>query len=144
MAGLTDNFLLDPLLRQPFLRAKREDSHDNLLAPVAVTPSELDISSFGLIIVLCLMKSKGHSSPLTHKFEGASSLLNAERPRLAGFLRVAFPQATWRAHHAVIDPSRNARLCQNFVQVRQLNGSLGNEKPRRSEQSTGLRLWTCA
>jgi hypothetical protein len=61
MAGLTDNFLLDPLLGQPFLRAKREDSHDKLLAPVAVTPSELDISSFGLIIVLCLMKSKGHS-----------------------------------------------------------------------------------
>ena len=71
MAGLTDNFLLDPLLRQPFLRAKREDSHDNLLAPVAVTPSELDISSFGLIIVLCLMKSKGHCSAMVVKTQNA-------------------------------------------------------------------------
>jgi hypothetical protein len=115
MAGLTGNFLFDPLFRQPFLRAKREDSHDNLFAPVAIAPSELDVSPLGLVVVLCLVKSKGHSSPLTHKFEGASSLLNAGRPRLAGFLRVAFPRATRRADSAVIDPSRNARSCQVFA-----------------------------
>jgi hypothetical protein len=42
MAGLTNNFLFDPFLGQPFLRAKREDRHDNLFAPVAIAPSELD------------------------------------------------------------------------------------------------------
>jgi hypothetical protein len=63
MARLTDNFFLDPLLGQPLLRAKREDSHDNLFAPVPIAPSELDVSPFGLIIVLCLVKSKGHWSP---------------------------------------------------------------------------------
>jgi hypothetical protein len=61
MAGLADNLLLDPLFRQPFLRAKCEDSYDKLFAPVAVAPSELDISPFGLVVVLCLVKSKGHS-----------------------------------------------------------------------------------
>jgi hypothetical protein len=54
MAGLTDNFLFDPLFRQPFLRAKREDSHDNLFAPVAIAPSELDVSPLGLVVVLVL------------------------------------------------------------------------------------------
>jgi hypothetical protein len=86
MAGLTHNFLLNPLLRQPLLRAEREDSHDELFAPVSVASSELDVSPLSLVVVLCLVKSKGHSSPLTHKIEGASSLLNAERPRLAGLL----------------------------------------------------------
>ena len=62
MARLTDNFFLDPLLG-PLLRAKLEDSHDNLFAPVPIAPSELDVSPFGLIIVLCLVKSKGHWSP---------------------------------------------------------------------------------
>jgi hypothetical protein len=38
MAGLADNFLFDPLLCQPFVRAKREDSHDELFASVAVAP----------------------------------------------------------------------------------------------------------
>jgi hypothetical protein len=44
MAGPTDNFLLDAPLRQPFLRAEREESNDKLFVPVAVAPSELDIS----------------------------------------------------------------------------------------------------
>jgi len=61
MAGLTDNFLFDPLLRQSLLRAKCEDSHDKLFASVAVAPSELDVSSFGLVVVLFLVQSKGHS-----------------------------------------------------------------------------------
>ena len=56
MTGLTDNFLFDPLLGQPFLRAKREDSHDNLFAPVAIAPSELDVSPLALVVVLCLVK----------------------------------------------------------------------------------------
>jgi hypothetical protein len=38
MARLTHNFLFDPLLGQLFLRAKREDSHDNLFAPFAIAP----------------------------------------------------------------------------------------------------------
>ena len=63
MARLTDNFFLDPLLGQPLLSAKREDSHDNLFAPVAIALSELDVSPFSLVIVLCLVKSKGHRSP---------------------------------------------------------------------------------
>jgi hypothetical protein len=86
MSGLTDNFLFDPLFGQSVLRAECEDGHHKLIAPVAVAPSELDIRPLGLVIVLCLVKSKGHSSPLTHKIEGASSLLNGERPRLAGLL----------------------------------------------------------
>ena len=49
------------MLGQPFLRAEREDSHDKLFAPVAVALSELDVSPFGLVIVLYLVKSKGHS-----------------------------------------------------------------------------------
>src|SRR6476469_8174526 len=61
MAGLADNVFLDPLLREPLLRAKREDSHDTLFAPITVASSKLDISPFGLLVVLCLMKSKGHS-----------------------------------------------------------------------------------
>jgi len=60
MSGLADNFLFDPLLRKTLLRAKREDSHNELFAPVTFAPSKLDISPFGLIIVLCLMKSKAH------------------------------------------------------------------------------------
>jgi hypothetical protein len=62
MARLTThNFLFDPLLGQPFFRAKREDSHDNLFVPVAIAPSELDVGPFSLVIVLRLVKSKGHS-----------------------------------------------------------------------------------
>ena len=60
MAGLTDNFLFDPLLGQPFLRAEREDSHDKLFVPVAIAPSELDVSQLGSAVVLCLVKSKGN------------------------------------------------------------------------------------
>ena len=67
MAGLTHYFLLDPLLCQPFLRAEREHSHDKLIAPVAVAPSELDISPFGSAVILCLVKSKGSSAPLVIK-----------------------------------------------------------------------------
>jgi hypothetical protein len=67
MAGLTDNFFLDPLLSQPFLRAEREDNHDKLFAPVAVAPSELDISPFGSVVVLCLVKSKGDRPLLASK-----------------------------------------------------------------------------
>jgi len=33
MAGPTDNFLLDAPLRQPFLRAEREESNDKLFVP---------------------------------------------------------------------------------------------------------------
>jgi len=47
-------FECDPWLGQPLLSAKREDSHDNLFVPVPIGPSELDVSPFGLIIVLCL------------------------------------------------------------------------------------------
>ena len=56
MAGPTDNFLLDAPLRQPFLRAEREESNDKLFVPVAVAPSELDISPLSLVVVL--VKSK--------------------------------------------------------------------------------------
>src|SRR5215470_14518278 len=61
MAGLADNFLLNPLFRQPLLGSVREYSHDELFTPIAVAPSELDIRPFGLIVVLCLVKSKVHS-----------------------------------------------------------------------------------
>ena len=60
MAGLADNFLLNPLFRQPLLGSVREYSHDELFTPIAVAPSELDIRPFGLIVVLCLVKSKAH------------------------------------------------------------------------------------
>jgi len=50
MASLTDNLLLDPLLRQPFLSSEREDSHGKLVAAVAISPSEFDISPLGLIV----------------------------------------------------------------------------------------------
>jgi hypothetical protein len=43
MAGLADNFLFNPLLRQPLLGA--EDSYDKLFASITVTPSKFDISS---------------------------------------------------------------------------------------------------
>jgi hypothetical protein len=49
MSGLTDNFLLDPLLRQPFLGSEREDSDNKLIATVVITPPELDISSFAAV-----------------------------------------------------------------------------------------------
>ena len=38
MAGLADNFLLDPLLRQPFLGPEREDGDNESIATVAVAP----------------------------------------------------------------------------------------------------------
>jgi hypothetical protein len=60
MSGLTHNFLLDPLLGQSFLRVEGEHRHNELFAPITVAPSELDISAFGLLIILCLVKSKGH------------------------------------------------------------------------------------
>ena len=84
MSGLTDNFLFDPLLGQPFLRAKREDGNDNLFAPVAIAPSELDIRPFGLVVVLCLVKSKGHR-PLVVVEKGRPIALttNAPAPRPA-------------------------------------------------------------
>ena len=61
MAGFAHHFLLDPLFAQPFLGAEGEDSHDKLFAPVAVAPSELDISPFGSAVILCLVKRRwGH------------------------------------------------------------------------------------
>src|SRR5262249_6755478 len=68
MSGLADNFLFDPLLRQPLLSAEREDSHDKLVASVTINSSELDISPFGVAVVLCLVKSKRHCPP---ELEGA-------------------------------------------------------------------------
>jgi hypothetical protein len=44
MARFTHNFLFDPLLGQLFFRTKREDSYDNLFIPIAIAPSELDVS----------------------------------------------------------------------------------------------------
>jgi len=78
MAGLTGNFLFYPLLRQPIFRAEREERHHKLFASVVVVPSELDISSFGLIIILYLVKSKGHRPTLALKGTSGSP---AERPR---------------------------------------------------------------
>jgi hypothetical protein len=43
MSGLADNFLLDALLRQPFLGPEGEDDDNELIATVAVSPPELDI-----------------------------------------------------------------------------------------------------
>src|SRR6476661_7634337 len=80
VASLTDNFLLDPLLRQPFLSAEREDSHDKLVTPVAICPSELHVSPFRLIVVLGLVESKGHRSLLVVFLRGVRRI-NAERPR---------------------------------------------------------------
>ena len=40
MAGLADNFLFNPLLRQPLLSAERKDSYDKLFASITVTPSK--------------------------------------------------------------------------------------------------------
>jgi len=34
--------------------------NDKLFAPVAVTPPELDISAFSVVVVLFLVKSKAH------------------------------------------------------------------------------------
>src|SRR5262245_58976878 len=83
MASLTNNFLLEPLLRQPFLSAEREDSHDKLVASVAVGPSELDVSPFGLIVVLGLVKSKGHRSFFGSILRGVLALAtNAPRPAI--------------------------------------------------------------
>jgi hypothetical protein len=82
MTGLTDNFLFDPLFGQPFLRAKREDSHDNLFAPIAIDPSELDVSSICLIVVLSLVKPKGHRSLLVVFLRGVRRISD-ERPRPA-------------------------------------------------------------
>jgi hypothetical protein len=59
-----DNLLLDPLLRQPFLSSEPEDSHGKLVAAVAISPSEFDIRPLGLIVVLNLVKPKGHRSLL--------------------------------------------------------------------------------
>jgi hypothetical protein len=60
MAGLTDYFLPDPLFRQPFLGSIREDSHDKLFASIPIVPSKLGIGSLGVVVVLCLVESKGH------------------------------------------------------------------------------------
>jgi hypothetical protein len=64
MAGLADNFLFNPLLRQPLLGA--EDSYDKLFASITVTPSKFDISSIAVAVVLRLVKSKAHHSPQSH------------------------------------------------------------------------------
>src|SRR5215813_1958353 len=63
MSCLTDNFLFDSLLRQSLLSVEREDSHDKLVASVTISPSELHVSPFGVVVVLCLVKSKGHRCP---------------------------------------------------------------------------------
>src|SRR5262249_34772502 len=63
MAGLSENFLPHPLFLQPFLGSIREDSHDKLFAPIPIVPPKLNIGSLGVVVVLCLMKSKGHRSP---------------------------------------------------------------------------------
>jgi pectin methylesterase-like acyl-CoA thioesterase len=67
VAGLPDNLLLDLTLRQPFLRPESEDRDHVLIASIVVAPSTLDISPFGLIVVLCLVKSKAHQSALLLK-----------------------------------------------------------------------------
>jgi hypothetical protein len=54
-------FLPYPLLRQPFLGSIREDSYDKLFSPIAIAPSKFDVGAFGLVIILRLVKSKGHS-----------------------------------------------------------------------------------
>ena len=81
MAGLTNNFLLNPLLGQPFLGAEGEDGHDKLFAASLVAPSELDISPVGLAVILCMVKSKGHRPLLA--FKGASDALTRTPPRPA-------------------------------------------------------------
>jgi hypothetical protein len=63
MAGLADNFLFNPRLRQPLLSAERKDSYDKLFASITVTPSKFDISSIAVVVVLRLVKSKAHHSP---------------------------------------------------------------------------------
>jgi hypothetical protein len=61
MAGLADNFLLDPLFRQAVPRSERKDSNNELLPTVRViVPSKLDISSLAAVVVLSLVKSKAH------------------------------------------------------------------------------------
>ena len=60
MASLADNFLSDPLLRQPLIRAKRENSNNKLVAAVTIGPSKLNVSSFAVVVVLRLVKSKAH------------------------------------------------------------------------------------
>jgi hypothetical protein len=47
---------------QPFLGPEREDGDNKLISTVAVSPPELDIGSFAAIVVLCLVKPKGHRS----------------------------------------------------------------------------------
>ena len=56
MTGLADNFLLNPLLRQPFVGLEREEGDNKLISTVAIGPPKLDIRSFAVIVVLRLVK----------------------------------------------------------------------------------------
>ena len=69
MAGLSDNLLLDLTLRQLFLRPESEDRDHVLIASIVVAPSKLDVSPFGILVVLCLVKSKVIISALLLKRE---------------------------------------------------------------------------
>ena len=82
MARLTDNFFLDPLLGQPLLRAKREDSHDNLFAPVPIAPSELDVSPFGFDHRTVLGEVERSLVPLTLKLKGRPAYSTPNAPAL--------------------------------------------------------------
>ena len=82
MAGLTHHFLLNPLFGQPFLCAKREDRHDKLIAPVAVSPPELDIGSLAAIVVLCLVKPKAYDPCLSE----TRSAVAASSPHGSNFM----------------------------------------------------------
>ena len=86
MSGLADNFLLDPLLRQPFLGPEGEDDDNELIATVAVSPPELDIRSFDAIVVLCLVKSE--AVPL-HKELGLSTKDGQVASAIVQFMRPA-------------------------------------------------------
>jgi hypothetical protein len=80
---LPDNLILDLTLRQPFLRPESED-HDNvLIASIVVASSKLDISPFGILVVLRLMKSKGHHLRVAPKTQNAPAR-GRKRARILG------------------------------------------------------------
>ena len=62
----------------PFLGPERDDGDNESISTVAITPPELDIGSFAVVVVVCLVKSKGHRSP--RKLEGRPTVADQRPP----------------------------------------------------------------
>ena len=96
----------------PFLGPERDDGDNESISTVAITPPELDIGSFAVAVVLCLVKSKGHRSP--RKLEGRPTVAD-ERPPPCDPHSTPMRAKPRRADFAMINPARKVSLCQDFA-----------------------------